>query len=332
MKPNLFRWATSELTQDAFICWLLEWARPQLRGNLLNELATKFIKELSGIDGSQIRELEVRRQFKNIDIIVAINKKYGILIEDKIHTKNHSNQLLRYADILKEEFSEENLSLIYLKTGDQSNYKNIELKGYKTFKRSQFLKLLNEGKERGISNEIFTDFLNYLTNVDNSVNSFKTLPVDNWHWDSWKGFYIELQKRLGQGEWDYVPQKNGGFLGFWWHWNYMNFEETGFDFYLQLEHGKFCFKISPYDVQLNQEIRNYYRTKLFEHASKNNLKIKQNGRCVKGKTKTMTVAKLASDYIITDSNNIIDLDKTTEKIKEIQSLVKEIKTVYKNEL
>ena len=31
MKPNLFKYATSELSQDAFICWLLEWAKPQNR-------------------------------------------------------------------------------------------------------------------------------------------------------------------------------------------------------------------------------------------------------------------------------------------------------------
>ena len=33
----------------------------------------------------------------------------------------------------------------------------------------------------------------------------------NGGWDSWKGFYSELQERLGQGQWDYVPQKMAGF-------------------------------------------------------------------------------------------------------------------------
>jgi hypothetical protein len=26
MEPNLFNYATSELSQDAFICWLIAWA------------------------------------------------------------------------------------------------------------------------------------------------------------------------------------------------------------------------------------------------------------------------------------------------------------------
>lgn len=328
MKPNLFRWATSELTQDAFICWLLEWAKPELKGELINDLANKFIEEISGLNKIQIVDLEIRKQYKNIDIVVVINKKFAILIEDKVHTKNHSNQLSRYSDLLKEEFLEENLSLVYLKTGDQSNYKSVESKGYKTFKRSQFLNLLIQGKESGISNAIYIDFLNYLQNIDNSVNSFRTLPLDKWHWDSWKGFYIELQKRLGTGEWDYVPQKNGGFLGFWWHWNYMEYNGNGFDYYLQLEHGKFCFKISPYNVQYNYEIRDYFRHKLFQHASKHNINIKRNGRCVKGKTKTMTVGKLTSSYIIKNSNNVVELDQTVEKIREIEQLMNEIKTAH----
>jgi hypothetical protein len=26
-KPNIFKYATSELSQDSIICWLLEWAK-----------------------------------------------------------------------------------------------------------------------------------------------------------------------------------------------------------------------------------------------------------------------------------------------------------------
>jgi len=29
--PNLFRFATSELSQDAFICWLASWADPGIQ-------------------------------------------------------------------------------------------------------------------------------------------------------------------------------------------------------------------------------------------------------------------------------------------------------------
>ena len=50
-KPNLFTYATSELSQDAMICWLLAWADPNNSSNMqmyhigvafLNSLFEKF--------------------------------------------------------------------------------------------------------------------------------------------------------------------------------------------------------------------------------------------------------------------------------------------------
>jgi len=329
MKPCLFKWATSELSQDAFICWLLEWAKPEYKGELLNQSALKLIEEISGIEPSTIKNLEVKRQYKNIDILVIINENKAVLIENKVHTKNHGNQLLRYAGTLEKEYKKDNISLVYFKTGDQSNYRKVREKGYRTYKRNDFLKLLKSGKEKGIKNEIYLDFLNYLKSIDASVNSYQYLPLNEWHMDSWKGFYIELQKRLGQGDWDYVPQKNGGFLGFWWNWNYLDFEETGFDYYLQLEHEKFCFKISPTDINRNHEIRNFYRDILFPKASKAGIRIRRNGKCQKGKTKTMTVAKLDYPYLKTDQNGLIDLDATVAEISKIEQVLQEIKSAYK---
>ncbi len=320
IKPNIFRWATSELTQDAFICWLIEWAKPKYKNELLNKIALKFLSQIAELGTIDILSIEIRKQYRNVDVLVVINGSIGILIEDKVHSKNHSDQLSRYSESLKAEFQDNDLHLVYLKTGDQSNYSVVESKGYKTFQRYQFIELLQEGKKIGVTNEIFISFLQHLQCIDDSVQSFRILPVDQWHWDSWRGFYMELQKRLGEGEWDYIPQKNGGFLGFWWNWNYMNYNNTGFDYYLQLEHGKFCFKITPDNTRYNYEAREYFRRILFAKANQSGLKLRRNGRCVIGKTKTMTVAKLDTNYIIMDSSGIINLDSTVEKIKQIQTV------------
>ena len=247
-QPNLFNWATSELSQDAFICWLLEWAKPeyQSKNKELHELSVKLINLLTN-SAIEIRTLEVRRQYKNIDILVIINNVIGLLIEDKIHSKEHGEQLVKYAELLGNEIEDKNLYLIYFKTGDQSNYQNIKNKGYTVFGRTDFLSLLNTGYKTGIRNEIFIDFYEHLRQIEQAVQSYKSLPLDKWNWDSWKGFYLELQNLLGVGEWDYVPQKNGGFLGFWWHWKDKELNGTGYDYYLQLEHQKFCFKLMPDD-------------------------------------------------------------------------------------
>ena len=48
MKPNLFTHATSELSQDAFILWLLEWADSECatEDKALHETAQEFVRLL----------------------------------------------------------------------------------------------------------------------------------------------------------------------------------------------------------------------------------------------------------------------------------------------
>ncbi|MDI9312647.1 MAG: PD-(D/E)XK nuclease family protein [Limnohabitans sp.] len=318
-KPNLFNWATSELSQDAFICWLLSWANYPDNESLFNT-AKYLINQLTENKIDNFEKIEIIRQRYNIDILCIIDKKNAILIEDKTNTKNHSNQLENYLQKLSKDFPRENIFPIYFKTGDQSNFQSINKAGYKLFLRPDFLEILKFGKEQNISNAIFNDFNEYLNNIENSVQSYKLLPVKNWHWDSWKGFYSALQKQLNDGNWDYVPQKNGGFLGFWWYWLSKEFDSVKFDYYLQLEHNKFCFKLYPYKRDKAELIRNHYRQLLYKKAKEHNINLYQNGRV----GNYMTVAALKDNYISVDENGIIDMDKTVQTLKKIQNMLKEI--------
>ena len=56
MKPNLFNFATKELSQDAFFTWFLNWANNELNelNPSLNETAKDFIKTLIGVPNNYI--------------------------------------------------------------------------------------------------------------------------------------------------------------------------------------------------------------------------------------------------------------------------------------
>ena len=102
MKPNIFDIATKELTQDAFITWLLKFADEKNRNFDLemNECGKMFVKELirkqiKSFD-EPITKVEAGRQWENIDVWAEVNEKYLIIIEDKTSTTYHSNQLERY--------------------------------------------------------------------------------------------------------------------------------------------------------------------------------------------------------------------------------------------
>ncbi|TDE05821.1 PD-(D/E)XK nuclease family protein [Flavobacterium sandaracinum] len=320
LKPNIFKWATSELSQDAFICWLLSWADHK-ESNDLYETSKFLINKLTNGAIDKFEKIEIRKQSNNIDIICIIDDTNVILIEDKVHTKNHGGQLERYYTILQGKYPIENIYPVYFKTGDQSNYKNIQKIGYKVFLRNDFLEVLNFGSQKGIQNEIFNDFKNHLQGIENSVQSYLHLPVDKWHWDSWKGFYMALQEEIGDGQWDYVPQMNGGFLGFWWHWGWNKVDDTiGYNYYLQLEHSKFCFKMSPDKRENAEKTRTHFRDLLYPTARNHQIKIHQNGRI----GNSMTVAALSEPYIKTNTANFLDMTSTVENIKKIQNMIDKI--------
>src|SRR5688572_27750754 len=100
--PNLFTFAKSELSQDAFICWLASWANPELRSldPPLHATATTFLDRLIDVGGAtkpqEYRSVSVGQQRKGIDILIVVNDDTAIIIEDKTNTRDHSGQLQRY--------------------------------------------------------------------------------------------------------------------------------------------------------------------------------------------------------------------------------------------
>lgn len=322
MKPNLFDWAASELSQDAFICWLMAWSDPVHKKYAyeLNNCANNFIKEITDNKIGSISSIKIKKQFKNIDVLVHINNTDIIVIEDKVYSSENNNQLERYKSLFDEEKLTKSIHFVYIKTGDQNDFPNARDKGYRTITRNKFLEILENGIKNGVSNDILIDFTQHLRSIENSVNLYKTLPYTNWknlnNWNPWKGLYSTFQKELKTGAWFYIPQRNGGFLAFCWSNKTAFIEGIQFNYYLQLEHEKLCFKIHYEGSKENKyKVREVFRKKLHELAELQNITIKRNGRI----GKYMTVAA-NRDYIFTDKNGIVDIKKTTTFIEKMTNL------------
>ena len=97
LKNNLFNYATSELSQDAFLCWLasytLEDAEPDdaLR-SCAREMLELFVPEFNG---RPFTLTDVERQVWHIDALLASDLSRGLFsFRDKIcphPSDNHSN-------------------------------------------------------------------------------------------------------------------------------------------------------------------------------------------------------------------------------------------------
>jgi hypothetical protein len=212
-KPNLFRFATKELSQDAFICWLLAWANKDFEGDELHKVGVHFLESLlaKNHDSVSVTFFEIRQQFKKIDILVLINttlddvkkskkppqESLAIIIEDKVKSSQHGNQLEDYfKEIHNLGFDEKQILRIYFKTKDQAHYKKIEEVGYKPFIRKEFLKVLDSYKG---NNHIISDFKSYWQTVHDETESFQNSHVDEWKSNAWIGFYLALAENFKLG-------------------------------------------------------------------------------------------------------------------------------------
>lgn len=326
--PNLFSFATSELSQDAFICWFLSWADDKYKSldASLHTCAINFISEAfrkhSKPMPKELTDIKITKQDKNIDVLCVINNEFAIIVEDKTWTKQHSNQLSRYKEeILGREFEPGNIIPIYYKSEEQSNYVKVEKNGYKPFLRDEMIKILStyEG-----SNQVLIDYKDHLIQKSQKIASFMYLPINDWHRYSWVGFYMCLQERLSSGHWDYVANPNGGFLGFWWHWHGNDDCEQ----YLQLEENKLCFKISVGENSDRRKLRSMWHDLVMSQANKENTDLVVVKPPRFGNGGYMTVSIGAKDYRQVDENNIIDIKKTLQILRAAESVLAQADLSY----
>ena len=98
---NLFDFATKELSQDAFLRWLIECANVN---DAIASVSKAFLKWLTGRDG-EVNVVRTVAQWHRIDIVAELfypetNEAVLLAIEDKVDMEEHDNQLKRYGGLL----------------------------------------------------------------------------------------------------------------------------------------------------------------------------------------------------------------------------------------
>lgn len=261
MVNNLFTYATKELSQDAFICWLCSFAMDNSQGeDELKNCAKQLLADFLGIEKSnEVKLMEVQRQYKNIDVLLHVeykSEKYAIIVEDKVYSSEHDNQLERYKKLLAKDFINEKIVCIYYKTGFQSNYEVVEAAGYRIFGREQILELLGQYIDK-ITNNIFLDYYSYWKNYDDIAKSYKRLPLVEWNEGSQVNcFYDALQNDISSREdcwagYGWVNNRGGGFWGFWYGINdgQINYGKCSAVLYLQTEIS-WNYDTNVYDINI----------------------------------------------------------------------------------
>jgi len=245
-----------------------------------------------------------------MDVFAILNETIALIIEDKTYTEEHSDQLQAYRDQVRVEFPGTEIAAIYVKTGDQSSYKGVEDADYAVFRRKDFLRVLEQGRQLGVTNAIFCDFHEHLTAMEEAVQSYKRKSVAHWTGESWTGFFMKLQERLGDGGWGYVPNQSGGFMGYWWHGKHK---------YLQLEEEKLCFKIVVDEASERSVQRNKWHDDLMAESKRSDISVSKPPRF--GNGEYMTAAILDDDYRQVDAAGILELEATIAVLRKAEKFL-----------
>ena len=266
-RPNLFAYATGELSQDAVICWLIEWsatAANDAGDHVLRNLGQAFVSALLGKHNVQlagdVQSAEIYQQDNGVDVLACIRdekSEYVLLIEDRTDDGIHGDHLHRHLQSALEGSTNlrevpETICPIYIKTSNRSlaDDRKVEKSYFRLFRREDFLKVLNGCRH---SHPVVMDFREHLQRAEDDSRGFDAWRQGddrgNWSQAAWEGFYRRLEEEL-EGEdgcirWHRVSRPGGEFLRF--HWSVGSRRGAQFNLLLEVSPGspgrqKLCLK------------------------------------------------------------------------------------------
>lgn len=242
--PNLFSYATKELSQDAVICWLvscadkaagslrecgLAFVRTLFRAGFLDE--TGKVPVLEPPDGEKKGyggPCEVEKvwppypQYERIDVYFQAfvdGKTVTFLIEDKTDTTAHSGQLGRnLKSVLTDDEPEDLIKPVYFKTGYLfgDEREEVEANNYSVFEAEDMSRFL-QGQEATGQNQILSQYADHLGEQVRKRGE----ALSKWDFDAdhvqWE-FMVKLREVLqrASGKWQgFLPDHLTDFQHEW---------------------------------------------------------------------------------------------------------------------
>jgi hypothetical protein len=122
--PNIFqilRITKNEIRHSNFLSWLLD---PNQSHKLGDIFLKRFLREVFSsdkfgdldqvdVEGMDLSKVEIQREWKNIDILIKL-ENVVVCVENKVLSKEHSEQLKRYKEIIENQFPNHHQTFVYL--------------------------------------------------------------------------------------------------------------------------------------------------------------------------------------------------------------------------
>lgn len=265
--------------------------------------------------------------------MAEVNEEYVIIIEDKVNTSEHNNQLERYEKAVKENYGNNiKIVYIYLKTGLEPSdiIQNIKTKGWNYISRKDFLDFL---QSQNPQSEIYSEYLSNLLELQRESESFTKYDKLN-SWEATKGLYSYIENYLENDlenyqennfkHWEYVSNPRGGFLGMWFHFTPLA-SNKNCELYLQIENycnGKINLFIKickEWERNLNS-LYNIFKV-IQDNSQKTDLSISKPAKYQIGK---YTSVAIVNDVFVKKENEDLDLENLIKKLETAIALINSV--------
>ena len=122
--PNIFqilRISKNEIRHSNFLSWLLDPNESHKLGDIFLKrfLRKVFSSDKFGnidqvdVEGMDLTKVEIQREWKNIDILIVL-ENVVVCIENKVLSKEHSNQLMKYREIIESNYPNHKQTFVFL--------------------------------------------------------------------------------------------------------------------------------------------------------------------------------------------------------------------------
>ena len=347
--PNFYQFATKELAQDATLAYILAWAQPEylkthpglhnlgaemLRSIIHTRIAKKDIPNLTSVD--------VGTQVNRVDVLIRVNDENEngivVLIEDKLGSNEHSNQIERYFETASEYYPNRTIIPIYIKTGNVSELCLPSKEKCGRFLRSEILSVLARFANTG--DTIVDNFRTHLQEIENETNNFKKLKISKWN-DEWKrieGFYTELEKRMRndsstnwkQWGWSYVHNPQGGLIWFAFAGYPIDLDLNEANIYLQIQNAtRLNIRISAAEG-VRKDSMYHVLDILNENISQTDgFSIEKAGRFRGGSSAAVVEIKFGDEngYLASNIRGIVDMESTIQRLRRVWKFIDRIKSL-----
>ena len=207
---NLFKYATKELSQDAFLCWLFanyECEQEEVSDFSRYMLSWLITDNLSLENGKQITEVKIKKQIKNIDVAIEckfFNVPHVVIIEDKTSSTAHDEQLNRYQATVNDTYGDTyKKCFVFFKTdliGKEEKEKLKTYGGWRVEQAQDIYEVFNSFLESRCLSDFNNEILHYYyENLIDIFSDIKHRPqkVSEWSLRAWHSFFEDYTPVCG---------------------------------------------------------------------------------------------------------------------------------------